>query len=94
MISFHLNIEFFFTVKKTINFETFYAFKGKSWKEICTLFFSVGIDISGGSNNKKHLLSPNQFRLTQFLFYLHGIETAKVINETFNKPKSDDSKKM
>jgi hypothetical protein len=49
-------IEYFFIEKKAKNFETFYAFKGKSWKQICMLFISVGIDISGGSNNKKTLI--------------------------------------
>ena len=87
------SIEYFFSEKKDKNFETFYAFKGKSWPNICSLFISAGVDISGGSNNKKHLLSPNQFRLAQFLFCLHGTEASKVISKTFIKPRTAEIKK-
>lgn len=39
---------------------------------ICLNFATMGIGILGGSNTKKHLLSPLQFRLSQFLMCSHG----------------------
>lgn len=42
------------------------------------------IDISGGSNNKKHMLSPHQYRLSQFLTCLYGNKSSSKINESFH----------
>jgi hypothetical protein len=43
------------------------------------------VDISGGSNRKKYLLSPNQFRLSQFLTCLHASSAPSTVNASFHK---------
>lgn len=47
------------------------------------------IDISGGSNNKKHMLSPHQYRLSQFLTCLYRNEAPSKINESFHRTIKD-----
>jgi hypothetical protein len=61
------------------------------------LFFTVGIDISGGSNSKKHLLSPLQHRLSLLLTCIYGSESSSIIKSSFHSHNSLNfyqSKKM
>jgi hypothetical protein len=54
------------------------------------------VDISGGSNKKKYLLSPNQFRLSQFLSCLQASSAVLTVSESFHKdienPEEGDNK--
>jgi hypothetical protein len=87
------NLEYFFEKKKETNFETFFAFKNLHWGTICTYFIANGIQISGGSNSKKHLISPLQHRLSLFLICAFGSESYAIINDSFHKPYQEESKK-
>jgi hypothetical protein len=87
--------EYFFEYNKEDNYEVVYAFRDINWQQICTYFASTGIDISGGSNSKKHLLSPHQYRLSQFLLCLYGTETSSLVSNSFHKSRTiKDNKSM
>lgn len=78
------NLDRLFSNKKGENYNTIYYIHNKNWSEVCMYFISACIDISGGSNNKKHLLSIHQFRLSQFLMCIYGNETSSLINQSFH----------
>jgi len=50
------------------------------------------VDISGGSNSKKYLLSPHQFRLSQFLLCLQGTTAVVSVSDSFHKDYKDYEK--
>ncbi len=85
---------YFFSEHKDKNYEIIYAFKGKTWKELSFLFGTTGVDISGGSNNKKYLLSPHQFRLSQFLSCLYGSHASTIVKESFHRFLGNKDKKI
>jgi hypothetical protein len=62
-------------------------------KDICNHFASTGVDISGGSNSKKHLISLLQHRLSLFLLCAFGSESYGIVNGSFHKPYQDGDKK-
>lgn len=96
-----INPDYFFSLKGFEyclgfhkNNEIFYIIAKDSWQEICVLFVSIGIDISGGSLNKRHLISPNQYKLFQGLFCFYGPSASLLVSESFHKPKGRlDSKR-
>jgi hypothetical protein len=75
----------YFQLRKEENYEIVYCIEGLSWHKICGHFALAFIDIPGGSNNKKHLLSPHQYRLSQFLTCLYGNKSSSKINESFHR---------
>jgi hypothetical protein len=65
-----------------------YIFEGdeeSNWTTITAAFAGVGVDIIGGSNPKRHLLSPNHHRLSQFLYCLYGKRATTIISESFHR---------
>src|SRR6202012_2077373 len=84
----------FFGKEKEKNFECYYIFKDISYHNICTLFASTGIILSGGSNSKKHQLSPLQHRLSMFLICSYPKESYSLINESFHRPIDPQDKKI
>lgn len=79
-----------FDHNKDKSYEYIFIVKGYTWKEITFNFSVCGIDISGGSNNKKHILSPLQFKLSLFLSCVYGgsqasIEVTKSFHRSFNE---------
>lgn len=84
----------FFDEYKERNFEIVYIIENLSWSEVCAKFLSVYIEISGGSNNKKHLLSSHQFRLSLLSYCLLGIPVYSFITKSFNEIRDDKDKKM
>jgi len=79
----------FFEEYKSKNFEVVFIFENLSWKEICGKFASVYVDISGGSNNKKHILSTLQFRLSQILFCIYGSNASEYVSYSFHKSRTN-----
>lgn len=75
------------------NFEIIYIIENLSWKEVCAKFASIYIEISGGSNNKKHLLSSHQFRLSLLSYCLLGIPVLGFIIDSFHKGRDINDKK-
>jgi hypothetical protein len=49
-----------------------FHFEQKKWSEILMFFRQYNIIVSGGSNTKRHVLSPVQLRLAFFLMGLNG----------------------
>lgn len=86
-------MEYFFSDNRSDNFEVVYVFHNINWKDICVLFATSGIDISGGSNSKKHLLSPHQYRLAQFLLCLEKSSASGVVSNSFHKSRTIKDKK-
>lgn len=70
-----------------------FLFNGFAWSEILECFYSQGIEISGGSNNKRHLLSPKDITLASFMGVMQSLTSKKVlisnylVEEKFYKPK-------
>lgn len=83
----------YFLYSKNDNFEVVFCIKGLDWASICGRFALLFIDISGGSNTKKHMLSPHQFRLSQFLICFYGNDVPSIINESFHRQKTENDKK-
>jgi len=88
------SFEFFFNKNKDKNFEFVFAFQNITWDEICTGFINTGIDISGGSNTKKHLISPVQHRLSLFLMCFFGTKSSSFVNESFHRDFKESDKKL
>lgn len=87
-------LNYLFEENKEKSYEYIFFFENLNWKEICGYFFSCGIDISGGSNNKKHLLSPLQLKLSLFLSCVYGGSQASIeVKNSFHLPISDENKK-
>lgn len=58
--------------------QVIYVFDNYSWLDLKLIFTSNHITISGGNSTKRHMFSPVQARLAQFLLYLdklsiHGV---------------------
>lgn len=88
--------EFLFDKEKKNSFEYIFVFKNISWKEICARFAAASIDISSGSNNKKHLLSPLQLKLSLFLacFYNGAQSSMDIVNSFHREFNEMDKKEM
>jgi hypothetical protein len=50
------------------------------WQEILFQFRLNNITVSGGSTTKRHILSPVQLRLSQFITFTLGINHSNVID--------------
>lgn len=50
-----------------------FIFNGISWSNLLLLFRSIGINIYGGSNTKRHLLSTVQSNLVKFLLLINNM---------------------
>lgn len=55
------------SIIKQNNFTPIFIFRNISWMEVLFQFFVFNYRISGGSYTKRHILSPLQYRLFQFL---------------------------
>ena len=49
-----------------------FRFERHTWTSIVASFRLYNIIINGGFNTKKHIISPVQFILSQFLLYYYG----------------------
>lgn len=65
--------------------KTIFHFENFSWFTILILFKLFNIKISGGSNNKRHILSSVEFNLSIFL-YMNEITDIKSIYASFKNP--------
>lgn len=90
----HNCFEYYFDSKRKNSAEFIYAFENLNWRKLCLNFATTGIDISGGSNTKKHLLSPLQFRLSQFLICSLGDAAASTTSANFHSPREPRDKKL
>ena len=92
-------LNFFFETNKHHAFEYVFIFNGMSWHEICHHFISCGLDIGGGSNSKKHVLSPLQLRLSLFLSCLYNkgfgskVDVFNEVTNSFHREYSVKDKK-
>lgn len=69
-----------------------YLLYNMNWNDVIQLFHSseFNITVSGGSNNKRHLLSPTDIRLTTYIIALCGLNASNVIsNNDFNNLDKD-----
>jgi hypothetical protein len=73
----------FLTVSDNIHKNTIFIFKNINWINIVAKFRSLNIIVSGGSNTKKHILSPVQLRLSQFILAI-GWDQNDSINYSFH----------
>lgn len=55
--------------------DSVFIFRNTSWSNIVLFFKLKGIDISGGSNSKRHILSTVDATLKEFLDLLYGYNT-------------------
>lgn len=75
---------------KRINLrKSIFIFKSKSWIEVTTNFKKNNIIISGGTNTKRHILSPNQLWLSQFITF---ISVSNSIIDSFHNSKKSESR--
>lgn len=87
--------DYLFEENKEKSYEYIFMFEDTNWKNICVSFLTCGIDISGGSNNKKHLLSPLQFKLSLFLICLYGgSQASNVVKKDFHRVFTSEDKKI
>lgn len=88
-------LEFIFEDEKDKSFEHIFIFDTQNWRKICDLFARVFINISGGSNSKKHKLSPINHRLSLFLICLYGgANSSNEVNKSFHANLGKDGKKV
>lgn len=64
-----------------------FIFRDLRWRQIQFLFRSINMIISGGATAKRHILSPTQFRLAQFLL-LTIDPTSATISKSFHSEKA------
>jgi hypothetical protein len=64
-----------------------FIFENLSWAEIVLLFRLNNLNISGGSNTLRHILSPVQLRLAQFITCIEGMNSSKIV-ESFHLSKN------
>jgi hypothetical protein len=56
-----------------------FHFENQTWANLLLNFRRFDIIVSGGSNTKRHILSPIQLRLAQFIVCLEGISSSGVV---------------
>ena len=81
-------------LKNNSKYQNIFVFKNIDWNEITFFFKELNLDLSGGSNNKKHLLSPIQYKLSLFIWILKGNQGMKSITESFNIERYSNDKKL
>lgn len=68
-----------------LDYNFIFIFNDITWSNIVFLFKLSGINLYGGSNNRRHLLSTVQIKLTTFLFLINNFEiNNNLIYESFN----------
>jgi hypothetical protein len=67
-------------------YKTIFIFDNIQWSEVCLHFKTKNIIISGGSNTKKHILNPIEFKFSIYLRGL-GVTVDNVTNSFHNTPK-------
>lgn len=60
--SLYWNILNFFNLKRSV-----FIFNNCSWSDVLKSLFKYGLEVSGGSVVKRHVLNPTDFKLAQFL---------------------------
>lgn len=95
LIYYYINFDLFFKTFNDLNkkesFKPIYVFENYLWEEIVTRFKKIDIIISGGSTNKKHLLSPIEIKLSQFILLLKGFNWANAVNSFYNNRVYDNT---
>lgn len=61
----------------SIEYDLIFIFNNITWRNIVTLFKLKGINLYGGSSNRRHLLSTVQAQLTTFLLLLNDLKLNK-----------------
>lgn len=56
-----------------------FHFENQTWANLLLNFRRFDIIVSGGSNTKRHILSPIQLRLAQFIVCLEGFSSSGVV---------------
>ena len=70
----------------SIEYDLIFIFNDITWRNIVTLFKLKGINLYGGSSNRRHLLSTVQAQLTTFLLFLNDLNLDKnLIYNSFNE---------
>lgn len=64
--------------------KSIFIFEDITYREIQTKFLSNKVIISGGSRTKRHLLSPAQFRLSQFLIALCNLPVKSMVKSYYS----------
>lgn len=77
-------MNYIFSLENTIKTQIIFGFLDLNWDLIVSQFRAVNIEVSGGSNSKKHLFSPNHLKLSQFLLCLLGDQTNEEVVESFH----------
>jgi len=80
----HEFLNYIFSLENTIKTQIIFGFLDLNWDLIVSQFRAVNIEVSGGSNSKKHLFSPNHLKLSQFLLCLLGDQTNEEVVESFH----------
>jgi DNA-directed RNA polymerase, mitochondrial len=68
-----------------------YIFKNTDWSTIVMKFRLLGIIVSGGKNNKRHLLSHIEMRLALFLYIFSDLNINNLIKKTVESYFSKDN---
>lgn len=80
---------YLFIANKEHSYEYIFIFENLEWVDICAEFSVLSIDVSGGSNNKKYLLSPLQLRLSLFLSAVYGGSSASLeVTKSFHRDRT------
>jgi len=56
-----------------------FHFENQTWANLLLNFRRLDIIVSGGSNTKRHIISPVQLRLAQFIVCLEGFSSSGVV---------------
>jgi hypothetical protein len=75
----------FFTKRNTQVLNNFLHFNGFYWSEVVSAFRNHGVILSGGTTTKRHILSPNQLRLSQLLSCQEGSKLGENIKSFYLK---------
>jgi hypothetical protein len=67
-------------------YKTIFIFEDVSWSDVCLQFKTKNIIVSGGTDTKKHILSPIEYKFSIYLNGL-GITTNDIINSFHNVSK-------
>jgi hypothetical protein len=72
--------EYFYSKKDMTAKNMIFIFENRRWNELLVQFRRFNILISGGSSGKRHILSPVQHRLSQFITCVEGMNTTKIVD--------------
>lgn len=76
------------------NHNILFCFSDLKWMRIAAKFMTVNIEVSGGSNSKKHMISPNQLKMVQLLTCLFGDSVKGIVSNSFHKRSKEEVMKV